>query len=236
MAIFSKSLGRNLTWWPGLFPPARVKVVRLEGRPRGGDIADLAAECQDEDELVGLRQTVEAVAADADEEAEAGGDPMPRLMLQPFSEVEAREIDWLWPMRIVSGGLTIVTGAVGQTKSMLTIDLATRVSLGAKHPDGSGDCRRGNVLLFGHEDAIHEVVKPRLVAAGADCTRVFYVHGKSRDPKCTDPDEAERVLFGEDIETLRRTLKHKPSIKLLTTHSPNSSEAITTPLPRCVRH
>ena len=95
--------------------------------------------------------------------------------------------------RFIIGGVTIVTGPVGNTKSLFTIDLATRVSLGSPHPDKSGTCPQGEVLILGHEDDQEAVQKPRLVAAGADCDKVYYVYGKVQNLAEDTADDAERL-------------------------------------------
>jgi len=66
---------------------------------------------------------------------------------------------------------------------MLTIDLAARLSRGADWPDGSPGGLPGTAILFAAEDLKKRVVGPRLLAAGADPTRVF-VFGS---PDCPEP-------------------------------------------------
>ena len=73
---------------------------------------------------------------------ERRGGPTRRLLLTPVSEIERSPVNWLWPQRIVGDGLTIVTGPVGNTKSLFTIDVAARVSLGSPWPDGTGHSTR----------------------------------------------------------------------------------------------
>ena len=55
--------------------------------------------------------------------------------------MEPTPIVWLWPGRIAIGKLTMLSGDPGLGKSLLTIDLSARVSIGAAWPDSS-DMRR----------------------------------------------------------------------------------------------
>jgi hypothetical protein len=55
-----------------------------------------------------------------------------------LGDVEPEGVRWLWPGRIPSGKLTILSGDPGLGKSFLTIDLAARVSRGMPWPDS--DC------------------------------------------------------------------------------------------------
>ncbi len=77
-------------------------------------------------------------------------------MSEPFtliSEIEPKSSEWLWPLRVPLGELTIIDGDPGTNKSSLTIDLAARVSTGKKMPDETPG-PRGGVLLLVAEDSV----------------------------------------------------------------------------------
>ena len=190
-----------------------VKVVRLRGRPTdGGDLADIV-EGYDGTQAE-LQSLVVTLATNAKVEPQKPK-AEPGLLLQKFSDIQEREINWLWKNRIIIGGVTIITGPVGNTKSLLTIDLATRVSLGAPHPDGSGTCPQGEVLILGHEDDHEAVQKPRLVAAGADCDKIYYVHGKVQNLAEDTAEDADRLQLEHDTKLIKKALQQNPNIKLL---------------------
>ena len=202
----------------GLTPPASVKVVRHKRRPKeGGDFADLAEEAGGD--ASDLKDVFEFLVTKAPTETVEKVitliEPRRGLLIQSFDDIEERETNWLWKNRIIVGGLTIITGPVGNTKSLLTIDLATRVSLGSRHPDGSGNCPHGEVLMFGHEDAPNEIIKPRLVAAGADCPHIYFVHGVVGDITKDEPEDAQRLRLENEIEVVRQTLKQMTNVKML---------------------
>ena len=134
-----------------------------------------------------------------------------KLNIQPFSAIKKRPKEWLWKNRIVDGGLTILTGPVGNTKSLLSIDIAARVSLGSMWPDNSGHAPKGGVLLFGNEDEPDCVLKPRLEEAGADESMVRYCWGSLvRGQKYDDP-----VKLEHDIGLLRVALDEFPECRLI---------------------
>lgn len=83
-------------------------------------------------------------------------------------------IDWLMPKQIPLGKLTLLAGLAKQGKSFLTMDLAARVSIGAEVPGrGDGQCFPiGSVVLLSAEDDLDDTIKPRLIAAGADCSKI----------------------------------------------------------------
>ena len=74
---------------------------------------------------------------------------------------------------------------------------------------------QGEVLVLGHEDDQEAVQKPRLVAAGADCDKVYYVHGKVQNLAEDTADDAERLQLEYDIKLIKEALQQKAKIKLL---------------------
>jgi hypothetical protein len=89
-----------------------------------------------------------------------------------LSTVQPERVEWLWPGRIPLGKLTIIDGDPGLGKSVLTLDLAARVSRGAEMPDNAPG-RQGGVVLLSAEDGLADTIRPRLDAAGAECGKVL---------------------------------------------------------------
>ena len=79
---------------------------------------------------------------------------------------------WLWPNVIPRSSLTVVDGDPGIGKSLITLDLAARVTLGSPWPDGSAGGDPGTALLYSGEDHLASTILPRLLAAGADPRRL----------------------------------------------------------------
>jgi RecA-family ATPase len=97
-------------------------------------------------------------------------------------------VKWLWPGRVAIGKHTALAGEPGGGKSQLTIDLAARVSMGAKLPCGEGTASQGTVIILSAEDSDADTIVPRLHAAGADLGRVYIV-------KAVETDEGGRRGF-----------------------------------------
>ena len=83
------------------------------------------------------------------------------------ASVVTKPVEWLWDKRIPRGKLTIFDGDPDVGKSVMTCDLAARVSVGRTFPDGA-PCEAGNVLIVNVEDAASDTIVPRLKAHGAD--------------------------------------------------------------------
>jgi hypothetical protein len=92
------------------------------------------------------------------------------------SEVEAKKIPWVWPGRFPIGRAAMIAGRGGLGKTILECEMAATVSRGRYWPDGH-KAPRGQVLILSAEDDVADTLKPRLVAAGADCDRVFFLQG-----------------------------------------------------------
>jgi putative DNA primase/helicase len=97
-------------------------------------------------------------------------------IMRRFSEIKAETLKWLWPGRIPLGKLTLLIGDPGLGKSLLTIDIAARVSRGSSFPDGER-CEGGDVIFLSAEDDVADTIRPRLDAAGADVARVHILEG-----------------------------------------------------------
>jgi hypothetical protein len=118
-----------------------------------------------------------------------------------LDQCREEELTWLWPRRLAAGKLALIDGDPQQGKSLLTLDLAARVSSGKPFPDGHPAAGAATVLLIGGEDGLHDTVVPRLRAAGADLTRVRLWEGRRRRGHCRPP------LFPQDCARLRRTIE-----------------------------
>ena len=135
-----------------------------------------------------------------------------RLVLRRVCDIECSPVNWLWPQRVVGDGLTIVTGPVGNTKSLFTIDLAAAVSRGSRWPDGTGHAPTGSVILFGAEDDAGKIIRPRLAASGADLTRVHVCEGATIGVGNSEP---MAVVIEHHIRELRAALEQMPDCRLI---------------------
>jgi len=123
-----------------------------------------------------------------------------------FDKIEAEMVVWLWYPHIPRGKITILESDPGNSKSVFTVDLAARISSGSPMPDGT-PCKQGTVIMLNAEDGAGDTVKPRLMAAGADCTRVVNF-------TTIDTGKGERqVRLPEDIAHLRSLAEeHEPAL------------------------
>jgi putative DNA primase/helicase len=101
----------------------------------------------------------------------------------------------------------ILAGEAGTGKTCIAMSLAAILSRGGQWPDGAG-AKPGNVLIWSGEDSLKKTILPRLVAAGADLTRMKYVGAawkkgerRSFDP-ATDTDLLRAELGGMQVDLI----------------------------------
>jgi hypothetical protein len=126
-----------------------------------------------------------------------------------LSEVEPMKVHWLWRPWLPLGKVSILEGDPDVGKSLLTLTMAAIVSTGRAWPetrvDGSSvtqdESDAAGVVLVGVEDDEEDTIVPRLIAAGADRTRIATM----RQP--TDVSgKPKPFLIPDDIERLRRAI------------------------------
>src|SRR5262249_28403 len=69
-------------------------------------------------------------------------------------------------------------GDPSQGKSLLTLDLASRLTTGRELPNGYQPSQLSPVVFVNSEDGVRDTVLPRLQAAGADLRRVHLFRGR----------------------------------------------------------
>jgi len=94
-----------------------------------------------------------------------------------ISEVNQKNVNWLWKERLAYGKITIYAGEPGVGKSQLLLYMASIVSLGGRFHGENRLCNKDKVLLICNEDNADDTIKPRLMALGADLENIDYVKG-----------------------------------------------------------
>ena len=114
---------------------------------------------------------------------------------KPLSEVEPVRVEWLWPRRIPKGKITVLDGDPDNGKSVLTTDLAARITAGLALPDGTPTEPAGAVIVSA-EDGASDTIRPRFDAAGGDPSRALLL------------GDDEPFAIPADIPKLERAVKH----------------------------
>lgn len=131
-----------------------------------------------------------------------------------LADVHSTAIRWLWPKRIARGKLSIIAGQPGLGKSLITIDMAARVSRGATFPDRESGPIASDVIFMSAEDDPSDTIRPRLDAAGADVHRVHMLESKAFIDKESGQRRQKSVSLA-DLPVLEDALSQFPDCRLL---------------------
>jgi putative DNA primase/helicase len=126
-----------------------------------------------------------------------------KVILTSGLELNPRPVRWLWKDWLALGKMHILAGAPGQGKTTIALACAAIVSKGGFWPDSSTS-ESGNILIWSGEDDPADTLLPRLLMAGADRARCYFVSGTringeehSFDPARDMADlEAEAIRLG----------------------------------------
>lgn len=92
-----------------------------------------------------------------------------------MSDVELQPVNWLWYPYIPFGKVTIIQDDPGEGKTTLALRLASACSNGTALP-GMEQRPPFCVIYQTAEDGLADTVKPRLIEAGADESRVLNIN------------------------------------------------------------
>lgn len=108
----------------------------------------------------------------------------PNLKLINMEQVEVEKIDWLLYPFIPFGKVTIVQGDPGEGKTTMVLQIIAKLTKGETIlPDNNENGTEKktsvtepvNVIYQTAEDGLGDTIKPRLLSAGADCSRVLVI-------------------------------------------------------------
>lgn len=128
----------------------------------------------------------------------------PNLKLINMEQVEVEKIDWLLYPFIPFGKVTIVQGDPGEGKTTMVLQIIAKLTKGeAVLPSGSDepaleektmDLESVNVIYQTAEDGLGDTIKPRLLSAGADCSRVMVIDDNDQALTMMDARLEEAII------------------------------------------
>ena len=102
----------------------------------------------------------------------------PGLRLINMESVEVEQIEWLLYPFIPYGKVTIIQGDPGEGKTTMVLQIIAKMTKGEPIlPESVHDeiVKPVNVIYQTAEDGLGDTIKPRLLAAGADCSKVLVI-------------------------------------------------------------
>ncbi len=106
---------------------------------------------------------------------------MEKAELKTASEVEVKEIEWLWYPYIPFGKVTVLQGDSGDGKSTFVLKLAAMLTNGEPMPFTDGDGQEPiNVIYQSSEDDEEDTIVPRFIKAGGNPDRLIFINEKKK--------------------------------------------------------
>ncbi len=102
------------------------------------------------------------------------------------TDIKEIPVKWLWYPYIPLGKITIMQGNSGIGKTMLALNIAAILSKGDKLPGDTIDRQPISIIYNTAEDGLGDTIKPRLLAAGADCTLINTINERINTITMTD--------------------------------------------------
>ena len=118
-----------------------------------------------------------------------------------YKDIEQTSVEWLWFPYIPFGKLTIIQGNPGEGKTYFTMMLTAACTNRKLFPNME-DIEPFNVIYQTAEDGMGDTIKPRLVEAGADLSRVMVIDDSEEVFRLVIIDPVQ-AFIGADVDMNR---------------------------------
>jgi len=109
-----------------------------------------------------------------EEQATSGSRPAEGVTLLNGSNIKPEPVAWLWDGWLAKGKVHVLAGAPGAGKTTLALALGAALTTAGRWPDGT-PAVAGDLVIWSGEDDPQDTLAPRLIACGADMSRVHFV-------------------------------------------------------------
>jgi phage N-6-adenine-methyltransferase len=176
-----------------------IGVVAFPELAEGGDISDWLAQGGNKKLL--LARAEQALKQSSKRRAYIATD---------LSKVKPRAIRWLWWKHLARGALELLAGMPTVGKSQIQCQYVACATTGRTWPNGAPGIIPSRAIMLTAEDNTDDTLVPRLIAAGADRTRVEELKAIRRN------DKEELFLLGEDLDVLKQMIRDYGDVGLIT--------------------
>lgn len=122
------------------------------------------------------------------------------------ADIPMKKPRWLWDMRMPNNGITLLSGREGIGKSTISYDIIAKITTGKL--DGCHHGTPHGVGIIAGEDDWSAVIVPRLVAAGADLSRVHQLEAR-------EDGERSDISAPTDLNRLKSVCQEKDIVLLV---------------------
>jgi putative DNA primase/helicase len=181
---------------------ASIRIIHFHELPPKADVSDFVENGGSAIELFARAEAAPEWRSRHVTQKQSERSGIRELVICRASEIKPEPISWLWPGRIAIGKQTLIAGEPGLGKSQLSIAIIAAVTTGGPWPGEEGRAPLGRTLILSAEDGMADTIIPRLIAAGADLSRVDII------PAVRKEDGGRRTFnLQADLELLERDVE-----------------------------
>ena len=111
-----------------------------------------------------------------------------------YSDVETKEIDWLWYPYLALGKITLLQGNPGDGKSTMMMNVIASLSNGENVLNDGNSTDPIKVLYQCSEDGVNDTIKPRLLKAGANCKNIAFIDEEMNEGISLDDERLRSAM------------------------------------------
>ncbi len=122
---------------------------------------------------------------------------MTELKMINMKDVEIEDVEWLWQDYIPYRKITLMQGDSGEGKTTALLQIIASLTTGREIVSAKDDPpvrEPVNVIYQTAEDGLGDTIKPRLVAAGADCSKVLVIDDSEKALTISDDRLEEAII------------------------------------------
>jgi putative DNA primase/helicase len=129
------------------------------------------------------------------------------MTVMTLSSIDRQPLKPLWPGKLWLGKLALMAGDPGLGKSLVTLDIAARITTGREWPASSERAPIGDVMLLSAEDDPADTLRPRLEAAGANLDRIHVITEITEADARTGECRRKSVRIGPHLPQLEEVCR-----------------------------
>jgi hypothetical protein len=139
------------------------------------------------------------------------------LMGTLAADIVPERLEWQWRDKVPAGKVTLFAGQPDCGKTLALLDFIAHVTTGKDFPDGAPNPnpKGQRVLLAATEDDLKSTLIPRLIAAGADLTKVVILERVMVKTDAKQKTKRRMLQLDADAKLLKLALKNNPDIAMV---------------------
>ena len=125
-----------------------------------------------------------------------------------LSDVQPKQLRWLWHSRIPLGKVTVLDGDPDLGKSLISIDLAASLSTAKPMPNSAtvDFPEAAGAVFLSAEDDVEDTIQPRAALAGADLSRIVVLSAVRHEDGLCMPTTADLIAITQAVKSVQAKL------------------------------